>query len=95
MAHSLSAKKRDRQNAKRRGKNHWRKDQVKEAIKTFEKLVHDGDKTKAADQLKLVYKTLDRTSCKGTIHRNTAARKKAQLARKLNKIGEKAHAAKK
>ncbi len=33
MAHSLSAKKRDRQNAKRRGRNRWRKDQVKEAVK--------------------------------------------------------------
>ncbi len=85
MAHSLSAKKRDRQNAKRRGRNRWRKDQVKEAVKAFEQAMADGKKDAAADKLKVVYKKLDQVSAKGTIHKNAAARKKSRLAKRLAK----------
>lgn len=86
MAHSLSAKKRVRQNVKSRGRNRWRKEQVKEVVKAFEKSVHDGKKTEAAEQLKAVYKKLDKVSAKGTIHKNTAARRKSRLAKRLNKL---------
>ena len=86
MAHSLSAKKRIRQNAKRRGINRWRKDQVKDAVRQFEEAVLAGDKAKAADQLVTVYKRLDKVSAKGTIHKNMAARKKSRLARQLGKM---------
>ena len=86
MAHSLSAKKRIRQNVKRRGHNRWRKAQVKEAIKSFETAVHDGDTAKAAEDLKLCYKRLDQLSAKGTIHKNAAARKKANLAKRLARL---------
>ena len=86
MAHSLSAKKRIRQNVKRRSRNRWRKSQVKDAIKAFDQAVHQGDAGKATEQLNLCYKKLDQISAKGAMHKNTAARKKAQLARRLNKI---------
>ena len=84
MAHSLSAKKRIRQNAKRRGRNRWRKDQIKSAIKAFDEALHDGKTDQAAEQLKLVYKKLDTFAAKGTIHKNAAARKKARLTKRLN-----------
>jgi len=87
VAHSLSAKKRIRQNAKRRGHNRWRKDQIKEAIRAFEQAVHDGNADQAAEQLKLCYQRLDRVAAKGTIHKNAAARQKARLAKRLNKLG--------
>lgn len=85
MAHSLSAKKRMRQNVNRRGINRWRKTQVKETVRQFEEAVESGDKTKAAEQLKQVYKRLDKVAAGKTIHKNTAARKKSRLARRMNK----------
>lgn len=84
MASSLSAKKRTRQNEKRRARNRWRKAQIKDAVKTYTDAVGAGDKTKAAEQLKTVYKKLDRVAAKGTIHKNAANRRKSRLARKLN-----------
>jgi small subunit ribosomal protein S20 len=87
VAHSLSAKKRIRQDLKRRGRNRWRKEQIKEAVREFNEALRAGDKTKAADQLRVVYKRLDKVAAKGTIHKNAAARKKSSLARKLQAMG--------
>ncbi len=83
MATTLSAKKRIRQNVKRRGKNRWRKGQVREAVKAYEEAVEAGQRDTAAEALRLVYKRLDQVAAKGTIHKKTAARKKARLARRL------------
>jgi small subunit ribosomal protein S20 len=88
VAHSSSAKKRIRQNIKRRSRNRWRKMQVKEAVREFNDALRTGDRAKAAEQLKVVYKRLDTVAAKGTIHKNAAARKKSRLARKLNQAGE-------
>ena len=41
---------------------------------------------KAAEDLKKVYRQLDRTAVKGTIHKNAANRKKSRLARKLKAL---------
>ncbi len=84
MAHSLSAKKRIRQNAKRRSRNRWRKEEIKSAVKAFDDALEDGRTDEAADLLKVCYKKLDKVAAKNTIHRNTAARRKANLARRLN-----------
>jgi len=83
VAHSLSAKKRIRQNAKRRGLNRWRKQKVKDAVREFDEALRAGDRAKASEQLKVVYRQLDRVAAKGTIHKNTAARKKSRLAKRL------------
>lgn len=90
MANSLSAEKRDRQNAKRRGINRWRKDKVKTAIRSFEESFQAGNKDQAAENLKAVYKNLDKVAAKGTIHKNAASRKKSRLAKKLAKVAAKA-----
>lgn len=90
MAHSLSAKKRIRQNAKRRAINRRRKTQVKDVIRDFDQAVHGGDKAKAQDQLKTVFKKLDQVAAKGTIHRNTAARRKSRLSKRVNALAAKA-----
>lgn len=87
MANSLSAKKRIRQNVKARGRNRWRKVQVKDAIKAFDDALNGGDPEKASEQLKLCYKKLDQVVAKGTIHKNSAARQKARLAKRLNGLG--------
>ena len=86
MAHSLSAKKRVRQDAKRRGRNRWRKEQLKQVVREFGDTLAAGQKDKAAEQLKAVYKRLDKTAAKGTIHKNAANRRKSRLAKRLNKL---------
>ncbi len=85
MAHSLSAEKRIRQNATRRARNRWRKEQIKQAVRLFDEAIKGGDTEKAAQQLKLCYKRIDMVAAKGTIHKNAAARRKARLAKALNK----------
>ena len=84
MAHSLSAKKRIRQNIKRQARNQARKTQLKTHIKQCDSALHGGDLQAAQQQLDSTYKKLDQVAAKGTIHKNTAARKKARLAKKLN-----------
>ncbi len=83
MAHSLSAKKRIRQNAKRHAHNRRRQVKIKRAERAFSDALHAGDLDTAEQQLREVYKSLDRVADKGTIHKNAAARKKSRLARRL------------
>ncbi len=86
MAHSLSAKKRIRQTEKRRARNRNRKEEIKNETKAFQALVVKGDATKAEEALKTLVSTLDRVKTKSTIHRNTAARKRSRLTKRLNAL---------
>jgi len=86
VAHSLSAKKRVRQNAKRRTINRARKSQVKTQIKHFEEALSSGDVEAANEQYRLIVGKLDKTAATSTMHKKTAARKKSRLARKLKKV---------
>jgi small subunit ribosomal protein S20 len=86
MAHSLSARKRVRQNAKHKIINRARKSAVKTQIKDFEAAVNSGDKKTVAEQYKLIIKKLDKIASTKTIHKNKAARLKSRMARKMNKI---------
>jgi small subunit ribosomal protein S20 len=86
---SLSAKKRVRQNAKRRTINRARKSQVKTLTKQFETAITEGDVAAAGEQLKVVSRKLDKTAASSTMHKKTAARKKSRLARKLNTLNAK------
>ena len=89
MAHSLSAKKRIRQNEKKRATNRARKSQVKTQIKHLQKVVDSGDAAAASEQLRLVTQKLDKTASTSTMHKNTAARKKSRLAKQLNALKSK------
>jgi len=86
VAHSLSAKKRVRQNAKRRVINRSRKSQIKTQIKHFESALASGDVEAASEQYQLVVKKLDKTAAASTMHKRTAARKKSRLAKQLNNL---------
>jgi small subunit ribosomal protein S20 len=86
VAHSLSAKKRIRQNAKRRLINRARKSQIKTQIKHFETVLSGGDTEAAGQQYRLLARKLDKTAATSTMHKKTAARKKSRLARKLNAL---------
>jgi small subunit ribosomal protein S20 len=85
VAHSLSAKKRVRQNLKRRARNRARKEVLKDQVKTLHAAVAAGDFTKAEQELRNTTRRLDRIAVKGTIHKNTAARRRSRLAKRINK----------
>ena len=84
MAHSLSAKKRVRQNAKARGINRGRKSMVRTQIKHFEDALETGDITQAEQQYNLLIKKIDKIASTSSIHKNTASRIKSRMARKLD-----------
>jgi len=86
VAHSLSAKKRVKQNEKRRVINRSRKSQIKTQVKRFEATLEKGDVETAGEQLRLLTKKLDKTAATSTMHKKTAARKKSRLAKKLNAL---------
>jgi small subunit ribosomal protein S20 len=88
VARSISAKKRIRQNVRARARNRWRQNQVKVAVRGFEQALVAGDKAKAAEQLKTVYRVVDKVAAKGTIHKNTASRRKSRLAMRLAKLAK-------
>ncbi len=87
MAHSLSAKKRIRQTAKRRLRNRDRKREVRLELKKMSTAIAGGDKVTATEELKKAQTVLDRIATRGTIHKNTAARRKSKLAKRVNAIG--------
>ena len=84
MAHSLSAKKRVRQNEKRRARNRARKSELREVTKSFTSTLGKADIAKSEEALRAVVQKLDRTAAKGTIHKNTAARRRSRLTKRLN-----------
>jgi small subunit ribosomal protein S20 len=78
MPNIKSAKKRLRQNEKRRLRNRARKS----FLKTISKKIRDvEEKGEAEELLKRAYKAFDRAASKGVIHRNNAARNKSRLTR--------------
>lgn len=84
MANSLSSKKRNRQNGRSRERNKARKTALKSITRKLTESIHDGNKDEAAQTFTRVQKQLDKLAAKKTIHRNTAARRKSRLARRLN-----------
>ena len=86
MAHSLSAKKRVRQNEKRRARNRARKADIRGEIKTYTAAITAGDVAKAEQELNKVVVLLDRTAARNTIHKNAAARKRSRLTKRLNAL---------
>jgi small subunit ribosomal protein S20 len=83
LANTSSAKKRIRQNEKRRLRNR----SVRSAVRGSVKSAREALGSKAADSTTVVaaaIRAIDRAVTKGIMHRNTAARRKSALARRLN-----------
>ena len=80
MANTESAKKRVRQNVKRRALNRWRMRNMRTAIKAFDKALANGELDNAASAFKTASAVVDKTAQKGVIHRNQAARKLSRLS---------------
>ncbi len=86
MPNTESAKKRVRQSIKRRSINNWRKRRVKTQIKSFLDAIQAQDVSQAETEFRKVQAVLDRVACSGTIHRNTAARRKSRLSKRLREL---------
>jgi small subunit ribosomal protein S20 len=86
VAHTLSARKRVRQTAKRRERNRDRKREIRLELKKMQTAVAAGDKAAAFVELKKAQQVLDRIAARGTIHPNTAARRKSKLAKRINAL---------
>lgn len=86
MANTRSAIKHARQSERRRQRNRVVRSKVRTIVKTARLAV--GEKSAdAAQSVKDAIRTLDKAVTKGIIHRNTAARKKSGLARRLATLG--------
>jgi small subunit ribosomal protein S20 len=78
-----SAKKRVRQTTKRNARNLWRKRRIKNDTGDFLKAVASGDAAAAEKEMRKAARTLDKIASTGTIHKNTAARRKSRMAAKV------------
>ena len=86
MPNSNDAAKRHRQSVKRRLHNRSIKSHVRSSIKAFESAVSRKEKSAAEAQFAEVVKLIDSAAGKGLYHRNTAARKKSRLYKRLTAL---------
>lgn len=84
MPNIKSAKKRVKIIEKKTAQNRATKKAYKEAVKAFEAAVKDNSKEKE-ELYKKAVSLVDKAWSKGVLARNTASRKKANLAKMLNK----------
>lgn len=84
MAHSLSAKKRIRQNEKRNARNRARKEVLKAQGKALTAAIAKGDQAAAKVELNKLSSKLAKVASKHTIHKKTAARKRSRATKRLN-----------
>ena len=83
MAHSAQAKKRIRQNEKRRLVNSSRKNEIRTLTKTFLSLVETKDAAAAQELFSKLTSRLDKAARTNLYHRNNVARKKSRMAQLL------------
>lgn len=86
MAHSSSAKKRIRQNAKRYQRNRTYRTRYRRLIRKSHAALEAGDASAAEAAVQKTVSVLDDTAGKGIIHPNKAARLKSRLARRLHEL---------
>ncbi len=84
MANTSSAIKRIRSSARKRQRNILVRSSVRTSIKKAQRTIqeHSAD---SADAVKHAISELDRAVSKGVMHKNSAARRKSRLIKKLNK----------
>ena len=86
MAHSKQAKKRIRQNDKRRLHNKAIASKMRTLVKRVMTAAEGGDQSTAETNLVLAIRAVDKAAKSNVIHDNAAARKKSQLMRAVNRV---------
>jgi small subunit ribosomal protein S20 len=87
MANTPQAKKRIRRNDRRAEINGARVGRIRTFIKAVESALAAGDKTVAAEALKIAQPELARGVARGVIHKNTASRKFSRLTKRVSALG--------
>jgi small subunit ribosomal protein S20 len=83
LANIKQAKKRVRQNVKRRACNKWQVTRMNTFVKRVVKAIESKNKELAQTEYKLATSILDRAASKGLIHKNKATRHKSRLAQQI------------
>ena len=84
MANIKGQIKRNRQNEKRRVKNKGVRSEINSRVKSV--ITNADSGTTESEDLKLAIKKIDKAVAKKILHKNTAARKKSRLVKRLNSI---------
>ena len=85
MPNIKSAKKRVKTTEVRTLRNKMIKSDMKPAIKKLDAAIVEGNKDNIDTTFRAAVKTVDQATAKGVLKKNTASRKKAQMAIKVNK----------
>ena len=83
MANIKSQIKRNRQNLKRSQRNRGVRSEINTRTRSALEAI-DNDAADADEAVRLAVKRIDKAAGRGVIHRNTAARNKSRLLRRLN-----------
>ena len=86
MPNSRQAKKRMRQDDKRRLLNRAKSSAMKTAMRRVEQAVEGGDEAAIKAALRLAYKRIDKAAKANVIHANTASRRKARISRAIAQL---------
>ena len=89
MANHLSALKRARQTEKRSATNRTNTSRMRGSLRELREALGKGDKTVADKSYRETVSALDKAIQKGVIHKNTAARYKSRLAKRVRAVGAK------
>ena len=87
MANIKSALKRIRSSERKRARNKPVRTALKTYVKTAQLHIGANNEEDAGEAVVRAISALDKAASKGIIHRNQAARRKARLMAKFNKIG--------
>lgn len=86
MPNSKGSAKRHRQSRAARSCNRSAKSAVRTLVKSVESAIKKTDKDQAAQRMLCAVKALDTAARKGLLKKNTVARKKSRLQRKINQL---------
>lgn len=86
MPNIASQKKRMRQDEVRRVRNRARMSRLRNSLRKLDEAIEEGNLDAVDTQWRETQALIDRTAQRGVIHRNTAARKKARLARRIAQL---------
>jgi small subunit ribosomal protein S20 len=86
LANTPQARKRARQSEVRRQKNASQRSTVRTYFKNALQAIASGDKAKATEAMKLAVPVIDSSARKRLIGKNTAARQKSMLSKRLKAL---------
>lgn len=88
MANTVSALKRVRQTEQRTAVNRMRKSRLRHQVRTMRRLLETKDAKGAQDALGETYSMIDRAAKWGIIKKNTAARYKSRITKRLSGLSK-------